>query len=144
MYIYDGSDDLTPDLTNGGLTGTKFLLPFISTASDGALTFKFYSDEYTVASGWNATISCESALGTPDNSFVDYSYYPNPTSKNIVIASKDQINHTSVYNIEGRLLYREQTNALSTTIDLSKFASGTYFIKLKFEQNEANFKVLKM
>jgi hypothetical protein len=35
-------------------------------------------------------------------------------------------------------------NELSTNVDISQFASGTYFFKLKINDKEANFKILKM
>ncbi|MBC7605592.1 MAG: T9SS type A sorting domain-containing protein, partial [Burkholderiales bacterium] len=68
---------------------------------------------------------------------------PNPTNGLVSILSKTQINEISVYNPEGRLLYQKQINGMNAKVDLSAFAVGTYFFKLKFDEKQANFKILK-
>lgn len=144
LYIHNGPSEEYPDLTMGGLTGSIFPGQFNSTASDGSLTFRFYSDEGVVASGWNATITCTGTLGEVEADFIDYSYYPNPTNGNLTITSKDPISEVTVYNVQGQMLFDQKINNLTTNIDMSTFASGTYFFKLKINGVEANFKVLKM
>lgn len=145
LYIYNGPDQYNFDLTNGGLTGTT--LPsstYTSTAFDGSLTFRFYSDQAVNRAGWNATISCTGTLGEVSNDFLDFSYYPNPTSGKVSISSKDAITEIKVFNIQGQLLWSQKGNELTSDVDISKFATGTYFFQLKFNDKQANFKVLKM
>ena len=144
LYIYNGADESYTDLTPGGLTGSDNPGIFNSTATDGSLTFKFVSDQNTVGAGWSAVISCTGTLGFNANDFLDYSYYPNPTTGNVAITSKDAITEVIVYNVQGQLLYNEKMNELSTNVDISQFASGTYFFKLKINNKDANFKILKM
>ncbi|WP_264520137.1 M12 family metallo-peptidase [Flavobacterium sp. N1994] len=144
LYIYNGPNEFSPELTSGGLTGTSSPGVFNSTAFDGSLTFKFYSDQGVVASGWNATLTCTGTLGVESNDFLDFSYYPNPTTGKVSISSKDAINEVMVYNVQGQLLFNQKMNELSTNVDISQFASGTYFFKLKINDKEANFKILKM
>ncbi|MGC4041054.1 MAG: M12 family metallo-peptidase [Flavobacterium sp.] len=144
LYIYNGPADFYVDLTNGGLTGTSNPGTFNSTAPDGSLTVKFVSDQGVVANGWNATISCTGTLGIEDAGFLDYSYYPNPTNGNVTIKSKDIISEVTVYNVQGQLLSRQNANASTANVDISQFANGTYFFKLKINDSEANFKILKM
>ncbi len=145
LYIYDGPDDgFYPDMTAGGLTGNTLPPPFTATDVSGALTFKFFSDPGVVASGWNAVITCVGTLGLETNNFIDFSYSPNPTTGNVAIISNTQIKEIAVYNITGQLLYKNSLNDLNTQVDMSSFATGTYFIKLKFDgDQEANFKILK-
>ncbi|WP_309614394.1 M12 family metallo-peptidase [Flavobacterium sp.] len=144
LYIYNGPDVLSTDLTFGGLTGNTNPGTFDSTASDGSLTFEFISDQNTVAAGWNATITCTGTLGEESNNFLDYSYYPNPTTGKVTISSKDPIAGVAVYNVQGQLLFNQKMNELSTNVDISQFATGTYFFKLKINDKEVNFKILKM
>ena len=143
LYIYNGPDEFYPSLTPNGLTGTANPGIFNSTSSEGSLTFKFYSDQGVVASGWNATINCTGTLGIEDNNFLDYSYYPNPTTGKVTITSKDVITEIAVYNIAGQLLFNQKLNGLNAIVDISPFAQGTYFFKLKINDIEANFKILK-
>ncbi|MGL2965244.1 M12 family metallo-peptidase [Flavobacterium sp. XGLA_31] len=144
LYIYNGPDESYTDMTSGGLTGTTPPGSFTSTASSGALTFKFVSDQAENRSGWVANITCTGTLGVENNDFLDYSYYPNPTNGKVNITSKDAISEVTVYNVQGQLLYSQKMNALNTTVDIASFAQGTYFFKLKINNQEANFKVLKM
>ncbi|MGV3697598.1 M12 family metallo-peptidase [Flavobacterium sp.] len=144
LYIFNGPDEFYPDLTGGGLTGTTNPGIFNSSAADGSLTVKFFSDQGVVASGWNGIISCTGTMGIEEGDFLDYSYAPNPTSGNVTIKSKDAITEVAVYNVQGQLLYNQKMNELTTNVDISQFAKGTYFFKLKINGREANFKILKM
>lgn len=145
LYIFDGPDETYPELNFGdGFTGTNSPGTITSTATDGSLTFKFISDEGTFDSGWIATISCSPSLGISNNDFIDFSYYPNPTNGNLNIKSNTSISEITVFNIEGRRLFNQTLDTLETSVDISQFATGTYFFKLKFGEKEANFKVLKM
>jgi hypothetical protein len=145
LYIYDGPDDTYPELNSGnGFTGTNSPGTITSTAADGSLTFKFVSDTNTLGTGWVATISCLPTLGISNNDYIDFSYYPNPTNGNLLIKSNTSISEVTVFNIEGRKLFNQTLDTLETSVDISQFATGTYFFKLKFGEKEANFKVLKM
>ena len=143
LYIYNGPDEFSTPFSLNGYTGTTNPGTLNSTSPDGSLTFKFSSDEAEVRSGWNAIITCTGTLGQESNDFLDYTYYPNPTTGNVAITSKDAINQVAVYNIQGQLLFNQKMNAPSTNIDISQFASGTYFFKLKINEQEANFKIVK-
>ena len=145
LYIYNGPDEFFyPELTTGGATGSANPGVFNSTAPDGSLTVKFYSDQGLVASGWNATISCTGTLGIEDADFLDYSYFPNPTTGKVTIKSKDAITDVTVYNVQGQLLFSQKMNELTTNVDISQFAKGTYFFKLQINGKGVNFKILKM
>lgn len=146
LYVYDGNSTSAPDLSSGGFTGNSLLPgPFVSTAADGSLTVKFYSDGGVVATGYVANVVCETALGNvafePN---IDFTYSPNPTNGFVNITSTTTIDEVKVYNLEGRLLYQNKTNTLNSKIDMTAFAAGTYFFTLKFKDKEANFKIVKM
>ncbi len=145
VNIYNGNNDTFPALSSGfGFTGNTIPNPLTSTAIDGALTLKFYSDGGVVAPGYIASVSC-SSLGTNDfEKAIDFSYYPNPANNKVTINSKTEISEVTVFNIAGQLLYSNKLNNLSTNIDISEFANGTYFFKLKFNEKVVNFKILKM
>ena len=145
LYLYDGNSTNAPDLSNGGFTGTTVPGSFVSSAADGSLTLKFFSDDYTVGKGFVANVSCDSSL---DNStftpHIDFAYFPNPSSGIVNISSKTQIDEVCVYNLEGRLLYNKRVKELDAKVDITLFSKGTYFFKLKLNEKEVNFKILKM
>ena len=144
IYVYNGNSLSAPLMNIGGSTGTTIPGPFTSSAVDGSLTLKFFSDQGVTGSGFVASTSCTSNLDIASNGFIDFSYYPNPTNGLVVITSKTQINGISVYNIMGQLLYQSIKNDWNATLDITDFSTGTYFFKLKFDDDkEANFKILK-
>ncbi|NHM07817.1 T9SS type A sorting domain-containing protein [Flavobacterium sp. CYK-4] len=145
LYVYDGNSTSAPDLSAGGFTGNSIPGPFVSSASDGSLTLKFYSDGGVVAPGYVANVACETSLSnTAFEPNIDYTYSPNPTNGAVNITSRTLLSEVLVYNLEGRLLLQQKTDAFQTKVDLAAFATGTYFFKLKFNTKEANFKILKM
>ncbi|MEO8516866.1 MAG: M57 family metalloprotease [Flavobacterium sp.] len=144
LYIYNGPDTTYPDLSAGGFTGSTIPNPIESTATDGSLTLKFYSDGGVVAPGYVATISCLT-LGVDDfTSAIDFTYYPNPTNGLVSIKSKNEMSEVFVYNPQGQLLSQQKINGVDANVDLSSFAKGTYLFKLKFDDKVVNFKVLKL
>ena len=145
LYVYDGNSTAATLLNPGGSTGTDTPGPYTSSAVDGSLTVKFYSDQGVVNSGFVSNISCTPNLSVNNNNgYVDFSYYPNPTNNIVNIISKTTMTSLSVYNVAGQLLLSKKPNDLSTSVDIAAFAKGTYFFKLKFEDQEVNFKILKM
>lgn len=147
LNIYNGPNVTFPNLTGTalGFTGTTIPAPIESTATDGSLTLKFYSDSGVVNAGYEATVSCSTVLGTNTfDSLIDFSYAPNPTTNAVSITSKTEISEVDVYSITGQLLYQSKPNDLRTNVDISSFSNGTYFFKLKFAEKEVNFKILKM
>lgn len=145
LYVYDGNSTAAPSLNVGGSTGTDIPGPFTSSAADGSLTVKFYSDQGVVDSGFVANISCTPNLSINNyNGYIDFSYYPNPTNGKVAITSKTTMNQVMVYNVTGQLLYESKINDLNANVDISSFAIGTYFFKLKFNgDKEVNFKVIR-
>ena len=145
LYVYDGNTTAATDLSGTGFTGTTIPGPFESTAADGSLTIKFYSDSGIVAAGYVANIACVSNLSnTQFLPNIDFTYYPNPSTGLVSISSKTSMDEVFVYNPEGQLLYHNKINGLETKVNMTSFATGTYFFKLKFNEKEANFKILKM
>lgn len=144
LYVYDGNSTAAPLLNPGGSTGTTIPGPFVSSATDGSLTVRFYSDQGVIDTGFIATISCSPNLNTNSNNYIDFNYYPNPSNGKVTINSKTTINQIQVYNVTGQLLLDKNLNETTTNVDISAFAQGTYFFKLKFDgDKEANFKVLR-
>jgi len=129
----------------GKYTGTTIPGPFTSTAADGSLTVKYTSDQFVNFSGFVANISCTPNLSVNNyNGYIDFSYYPNPTSGKVMITSKTPIAEVLVYTVTGQLLYDSKLNDLNTNVDITSYAVGTYFFKLKFDgDKEANFKVMR-
>ena len=144
LYLYDGNSTSAPDLSNGGFTGNTIPGPFESTAADGSLTLKFTSDGFVVTPGYEATVACLNNLSaTGFESFIDFTYAPNPTKGKVSIQSKTAFSQLTVTDVMGQLLMQKSKTSLEDQLDLSGFASGTYLVSLQFESQEVHFKIVK-
>ncbi len=58
--------------------------------------------------------------------------YPNPVSNSLTIENPYQCSmQLSIYNITGKLLYNSQSENYTTTIDMSPYEAGIYFVEMK-------------
>jgi hypothetical protein len=64
----------------------------------------------------------------------DISIYPNPATNNIMITTEQKAT-IEILNIDGQILKTIAAERIHTTIDISGFASGMYFVKLKTEKD---------
>ncbi len=63
------------------------------------------------------------------NSIIDFKLYPNPATDNITIENTQKA-VVEISNIEGQIIKNTNTNEKHTTIDISAFPSGVYFVKV--------------
>lgn len=67
--------------------------------------------------------------------------YPNPTTDFIYIDSNKKIEEVVVYNVSGQMFEMSYEN--KDTLDFSNYSSGIYFVKVKTDDEEKVFKVIK-
>ena len=73
--------------------------------------------------------------------------FPNPTQEFITIRFSEYIEDTrySLYDLRGKLIENKLINAADTEIDLKKYASGQYILKLTNKSRQAiqTFQIIK-
>jgi subtilisin family serine protease len=70
--------------------------------------------------------------------------YPNPANSSITIYSaSSSIEEIRVFDINGKILLNQKTNANSIELDVSSFQNGVYFIKCKNEELIRSLKFVK-
>jgi len=78
---------------------------------------------------------------------LEVSAFPNPTKNNLILAINDNdfSNLTfQLFEISGKFLQEKKIVNNQTTIDLSKYSPGIYFVKiLKENQELKSFKIIK-
>ena len=72
-----------------------------------------------------------------------FSVFPNPTSGTLVITSSAKQSQIEVLNAVGKVLRRITANDKQTSIDISAFAGGVYFVRVKSEKGIAVKKFVK-
>ena len=86
------------------------------------------------------------SLSTPEQSLINLSLYPNPTKGNFSISGIDSGEDTEVkiYNLIGQQVYTAKSSGQST-LEITDFnaSSGVYLVKLKTNQGEKTFKLIK-
>lgn len=71
----------------------------------------------------------------------DLKLYPNPVLDYLTISATDAIKEVQVYDLKGQLLYRITENLQD--VDMKHLTSGVYFVKIKSDNLQKTFKVIK-
>jgi hypothetical protein len=68
---------------------------------------------------------------------------PNPTSGNINISLSQKPISVSILNIEGKEIYYTESTSTQMTLDVSKYSSSVYCIKIRTTEGVYNYKICK-
>jgi hypothetical protein len=82
-------------------------------------------------------------LGVDDLNAVGFTSYPNPVKNVLNVQANEEITSAVVYNFLGQEVYDVTINALSGTIDMSRFAGGAYFVKVNVGETVGIVKIFK-
>lgn len=111
------------------------IIYFIAMCEEGGVAFNGF--EYTT-DGEIVSINNESSLSNTLH------IYPNPTESVINIESEeDDILSVGIYDGMGRKLISEEVEAMDGQIDMSRFASGTYYLQIVTTREVVQHKVMK-
>jgi hypothetical protein len=93
---------------------------------------------------WNETYdNCRyGALSTDENSQIDFSLYPNPSTDLITVKSPELVTKVSIYDLGGRLVLQERPNKTNFELHTNNLSKGIYIIKLNSNEKVATKKLL--
>jgi hypothetical protein len=69
--------------------------------------------------------------------------YPNPVVDFVTISSTEMMTNLEVVNILGQIVFSKSINENETTIDMSRYSSGSYIVRVSVEDKTKTFKVIK-
>ena len=138
-------------------------LPFDDATNDGFVAFKIktlptlkvgdsFQNEANIYFDYNFPILTNTAkstfqtLGTQDFQFSDYfSLYPNPVNEILNIGTKStiEVKSIAVYDILGQIIIAVPDAKTVSNIDVSKLATGNYFLKMNTNKGTSNVKFVK-
>jgi hypothetical protein len=72
-----------------------------------------------------------------------FSFYPNPVTDRLQLNAKEEIRHLAVYNAFGQQLRLYSPSRLKTTMDLSDFSTGVYYVRTYIGDGIGMFKIIK-
>lgn len=96
-----------------------------------------------VHSAMEGTITVEQTASIEDKFRKNISFYPNPVSNKLTVASLYKLDSYQIYSILGKVVAQGAANGNITEIDLSKLESGMYFINATSGELNSTFKVIK-
>ena len=84
-----------------------------------------------------------SVLGTTDFDSTFLSFYPNPVQENLNLNYKESISKVEMYNLLGQKVLETHPNSNFTSINVSNFSNGAYFVKITSGAFFTTIKVIK-
>lgn len=122
----------------------------------GSVSYSIGQMDYETATGAGGSITeglqqpyeIMVVSGIEDNDInLTFSIFPNPTADFVVLSVQkaDTQNMTyELFDIEGRLIEKQEVNDSQTTIDMKDLANGIYFIKVfRKSTGVKTFKIIK-
>jgi hypothetical protein len=88
-------------------------------------------------------ITVTQILGIDDASLENLRYYPNPVSSTVTILNSEPIEKIAIMNMLGQVIFSKKDANLTVAIDVSSFASGSYFMKVETEFGSKVVKLVK-
>ena len=83
-------------------------------------------------------------IAVEDHTTPQVSVYPNPVSNEVRVTSdQEEIVLVELYDLTGRRLVRQVVGELSTSLDLSSYASGVYNLTVTFANGKVSKRVIK-
>ena len=136
LYEYDFISEW-PDYS---AAWAQWLFPIDNTSMDGVhtITVQFGGQTYETIYGVNTELSVESL---EDNKLI---LYPNPTTGKVYLDSQANIDYVVIYDLAGRTIFKESPQLMTTTVDLSRFISGVYLVKIICGAKTHTLKISKL
>lgn len=129
------SFSLTGGLPAGGTysgTGVSSGIFSPATAGVGAQNITYaYTDGNGCSSAASQTINVQDCAGIDENSTIDVTLVPNPATESLVVLSNEAVT-INLVSVDGKVvvLGKELLPDTATTIDVSTFARGVYYVQL--------------
>lgn len=88
-------------------------------------------------------ISITTALSNVDFTASDFKFYPNPVKDVLTLSYIQNISNVAVYNLLGQRVIENVINSNTTQVDMSGLNSGSYLVKVRFENHTKTIKIIK-
>lgn len=89
------------------------------------------------------TMTLGGCLGTEEFVANVIKLYPNPVVDFVTISSTEMMTNLEVVNILGQIVFSKSVSENETTIDMSRYSSGSYIIRVLVDDKVKIFKVIK-
>ncbi|MEP0265733.1 T9SS type A sorting domain-containing protein [Dokdonia sp.] len=160
LQILNASDEMSVSINNN-LIEFIFENISLSTGGHGNILLKMktngnlvisdiVSNEANIYFDFNFPVTTNMADTTFETLSVDefgeeisVALYPNPSDTVVTIEATSRIQTVQMYDVQGRVILSKDANDQTTSIDVSSFANGMYFLVIKTDRGEVTKRVLK-
>lgn len=125
-------DSLTGTIIGSGQTPITDLLV---SGGSGFVLFYTHTDEFCGDEMVERSriVTCEGNVGIDELDAMDISVYPNPADHIISIAGEVVFERIELLSPDGRVLFSLRPNSTAVDFDLSPYAAGVYFLRIRAE-----------
>jgi len=116
-------------------------LPSTTILSDNTIYYAVNIDGTCSSDSLAVTVS--QVAGTINHGMEGLTAYPNPLNNIFFLHFTEPISNVSIYNIIGQQVMFIENNSATLEIDMTKYAAGTYFVKVSAGTKTATLKVVK-
>jgi hypothetical protein len=126
---------------SGNAVSNNEFNPADATLGLNTITYSF-TDENSCSNSAQETIEVDDCLSLNEEENVYFQVFPNPVKDILtLILNEDGKNKLELFDASGRLIFITNSYNKISTIDLSKFESGIYYLKVN--ENKAIQKIIK-
>lgn len=86
---------------------------------------------------------CEDILAIADNELNGFQFYPNPTTDVIQLSASKNIEFVSIYNLMGQKVMHINVESISSALNVTELATGTYVMKVSVDGEMGTYKFIK-
>lgn len=90
----------------------------------------YYRKGTTSCGYYNTSFPINNMLSVKTQERQSVTLIPNPVSNVLEITNSSLINHVSIYNAIGQVLFEQNYNSEKATVDMKGFSSGIYFVRI--------------
>ena len=136
-HTVSSDSDAAEEFDSGTITGIgeTFSYTFTIVGENGY--------ECEIHSTMDGVITVVPNLGIEDKFRMNLNHYPNPVTNELTVTSLIDLNRYEVYDLQGKLIKKDSTNANYLTIDFSNNAPGVYFVRVYSNGLSETLKVIR-
>lgn len=140
IEVFDGMDVNAPFI--GKWCGTEIPNSITAHNINGALTFRFRSNETLNYPGWKAFVTCDTSVGLKEMNEENIFIYPNPANYYFKISSENAIDRLAIYDLSGKLVLQENMINSTKTINVDHLRRGIYLLRIETQGKVLNEKLI--
>jgi PKD repeat protein len=140
LEVYDGMGIDAPLI--GKYCGTNIPNSITAHNINGALTFRFISNEEVNLPGWKAFITCDTSVGIFEFEDDRIAIYPNPATDHFTIESDTPIDIVALYNMAGKLIMQIQPENTQQFLSTENLKGGIYLVRIETNGKVYNKKLI--